>query len=91
MSAKPMICQINDNDKKVVVYGLGIEGTSRQVLVWKDEGTRRNHAIFHLAEITGGLDTLLEAPIAFCRGEMRTRDLDGSILIATWNIKLSRP
>ncbi|RSL57797.1 hypothetical protein CEP54_008145 [Fusarium duplospermum] len=53
-------------EKKVVVYGPGIDGVSRQILRWNDGATARDGTIFELAKEVGGLGKLLEALLSFC-------------------------
>ncbi|KAH7124573.1 Alpha/Beta hydrolase protein [Dactylonectria macrodidyma] len=58
--------RFNDDSKRVVVYGPADGDVSRQVLDWRDEKTRRSVSIFELAELSGGLDKLLDVLLAFC-------------------------
>lgn len=53
-------------EKKVIVYGPGIDGVSRQILRWDDKAARRDGAIFELAKEVGGLGKLLQALLSFC-------------------------
>ncbi|RSL70898.1 hypothetical protein CEP53_001725 [Fusarium sp. AF-6] len=53
-------------EKKVVVYGPGIDGVSRQILGWDDRAARRDGAIFKVAKEAGGLGKLLQALLSFC-------------------------
>ncbi|EEU43385.1 uncharacterized protein NECHADRAFT_82612 [Fusarium vanettenii 77-13-4] len=53
-------------EKKVVVYGPGVDGVSRQILRWDDGAARRDGTIFDLAKEAGGLGKLLQALLSFC-------------------------
>ncbi|KAM6529840.1 hypothetical protein FALCPG4_007966 [Fusarium falciforme] len=53
-------------EKKVVVYGPGSDGVSRQILRWDDGAATRNGTIFDLAKEAGGLGKLLQALLSFC-------------------------
>ncbi|WAO91792.1 Carboxylic ester hydrolase [Fusarium falciforme] len=53
-------------EKKVIVYGPGIGGMSRQILRWDDGAAMRNGTIFELAKEAGGLGKLLQALLSFC-------------------------
>ncbi|KAJ4181189.1 hypothetical protein NW755_011232 [Fusarium falciforme] len=53
-------------EKKVVVYGPGSDGVSRQILRWDDGAAMRNGTIFELAKEAGGLGKLLQALLSFC-------------------------
>lgn len=53
-------------EKKVVAYGPGIDGVSREILRWDDRGARRDSTIFELAREAGGLGKLLQALLSFC-------------------------
>lgn len=53
-------------EKKVVVYGPGVDRVSRQILRWDDGAARRDGTIFDLAKEAGGLGKLLQALLSFC-------------------------
>ncbi|KAL6353822.1 hypothetical protein LRP88_12816 [Fusarium phalaenopsidis] len=53
-------------EKKVVVYGPGIDDVSRQILTWDDRVARRDGAVFELGKEAGGLGKLLQALLSFC-------------------------
>lgn len=53
-------------EKKVVVYGPGSDGVSRQILRWDDRAVMRDGTVFELAKEAGGLGKLLQALLSFC-------------------------
>lgn len=67
VSEEDSLPEFKSKQPLVTVYGPSEENISSYRVAWNDEGTRRNSAIFQLAEEAGGLDKLLEAAQGFLK------------------------
>ncbi|KAF7555501.1 hypothetical protein G7Z17_g2139 [Cylindrodendrum hubeiense] len=67
VSEKGSLPEFKPENSLVTVYGPSEENISSHVVGWDDERTRRNDAIFQLADELGGLDMLLETAQGFLR------------------------